>query len=824
MKRYEQQKRKQEEFSDPDDYLHSPSAIEARIPNLGHYAGIFLISASVLLFELALTRIFAVILWAHLAFMVVSTALFGFGLSGVFLALRPKTLVGSKQPNFAGLCALVSLAILGAYLVVINVPFRMWNFAEDPSNYLSLAAWYLALVVPFFFAGLLIAELLSNFPIRASRLYGVDLIGAAAGSLLLIPVIPVFGGEGTVVFASLLAVLAGLALSRRPQRILRGGLLILGAALLVVLPQADSVLPLKYYQNKRRFNTAAETGKILATRWSPLSKVDIAVHREDIYDIWIDGGTNESAILAWSGNMEKLTPLEWHSSAAIHSLRQGTDPEVMIIGPSGGKEVLFALSHGAAHVDAVELDPSIVHFVNQSPFKEYMGSLYQNDKVTLVNDEGRAFLRRQPSERYDIIQFVNNYTPVAIAAGALNLSETFLVTKEAFVDFWDRLRPGGVLALHRGATLRVALTAFEALREMGIEDPENYVMITAGEVPFFEGFFLKKGKWTKDEERQLHEFMKVRPRVGGKTFLWTPFDRGRDNLYSKILSATKEEQEQYYTSLGINLFPATDNQPFIEHFLQFGKRELAPEIPIEFKHRNDEKWRGIVPRGDFPYVAILVESAVLGLLFVGVPLLLRARHSVRTAGFLPLLGYFSTLGFGFIVIEICLMKRYVLFLGNPAYSITTILVAVLLGAGLGSVASEALFGHQKPKTALTKVIPGIAVLLLLETVLAPYVFSACLGLPFIGRVLVASLMLLPLGFLMGMPFPLGLRMISERYTDDTTRTQLTAWAWGMNGYFTVIGSASAVFIALFAGFKAALLCGIGVYLLGLLFARRAASA
>ena len=101
----------------------------------------------------------------------------------------------------------------------------------------------------------------------------------------------------------------------------------------------------------------------------------------------------------------------------------------------------------------------------------------------------------------------------------------------------------------------------------------------------------------------------------------------------------------------------------MENFLQFGKRELAPGTPIEFVHRNNEKWRGIIPRGDFPYFAILVESAVLGLLFVGLPLLLRARQSVRVPGFLGILAYFAALGFAFIVIEICLMKRYVLFLG-----------------------------------------------------------------------------------------------------------------------------------------------------------------
>lgn len=793
------------------------SMVQAK-PTLGTYLGIFLVAASVLLFQLALTRIFAVVLWAHLAFMVISTALFGFGLSGVFLALRPRPVLA--KPRFAQLCLLACISMIGVYLVITNVPFRMWAFAEDPMNFVYLGLWYLSLVVPFFFAGLLVAELLTTYSAQASRLYGVDLIGAAFGSFMLIPLITGFGGEGVAMWGALLMALAGVCLCVKGQTVIRGILVasILGFAYLI--PNAAEVLPLKYHQNKRRYNEAITNDKVLATRWSPLSKVDIATHRGGIYDIWIDGGTNESAIFAWNGDAENLEPLKWSSIGASYWMKQGELDNVMVIGPSGGKEVLFALSYGAKHVDAVELDPSIVALVNQSPFKEFMGGLYQHEKVTLHNDEGRAFLRRQPSNSYDVIQFVNNYTPVAIAAGALNLSETFLITKEAFIDFYDRLKPGGVLALHRGASVRVALTAIEALREIGVEDPASQLFITAGEVPFFEGFFLKKGKWAPEDEKKLHEYMKVRRRVGGKTFLWTPFHPERDNFYAKILSSTAEEQRAQYTSHGINLYPATDNQPFMEHFLQFGKRDLSMELPREFRHRNSQKWRGIIPRGDFPYVAILAESAVLALLFVALPLILRARGAVSTPGFGGFLTYFSALGFGFIAVEICLMKRYVLFLGNPVYSITTTLVALLLGAGLGSMVSER-FGKRNPRTTATWILLAVAGAILLETWISPIVFAWGLQFSFATRIAIATMLLVPLGFVMGMPFPFGLHLISLLNPDPADRTRVTAWAWGMNGYTTVIGSALSVFIALFLGFKAVLLTGVAVYLCGLIAIRSA---
>ena len=308
--------------------------------------------------------------------------------------------------------------------------------------------------------------------------------------------------------------------------------------------------------------------------------------------------------------------------------------------------------------------------------------------------------------------------------------------------------------------------------------------------------------------------MKYRKRVGRKTFLWTPFDPGRDNYYSKVLSSSEQQQKEYYYSLGLNLFPATDDRPFVEHYLQFGKVELDPKLPVEFTHRNGQKWRGVIPRGDFPYVAILVESAALSLLFIALPLLLFARPSVKRRGFLGVLSYFACLGFAFIAVEICLIKRYVLFLGNPAYSITTVLISLLMGAGLGSIAMGKL-AKKDSRKLMGFAIPILAAALLCEAFLSPLALNAVLGSTFYTRLAVAVALLLPLGFAMGTPFPLGLSFIREWQIGEEEKKKLVAWAWGMNGYATVVGSASAVFIALFWGFKMLLFSSIAIYLISL---------
>jgi hypothetical protein len=809
-------------------YAENISLEPRREPAPALFSGIFLLSAAVLLFELSLTRIFSVMLWSNLAFMVVSTALFGFGLSGVALALRPElpgaALADGTPRRSALFCLLMSLSTLVSYAVISTVPFKMWAFQSHPENYLYLAIWEVALLLPFFFAGLTIAGIMSSFPQRAGKLYGVDLLGAALGSLALIFVITAVGGVGTMFLAASLGAAAALCFSRPAQGRLKAASIISCLLLLVLSPFAEHLFPLQFHQRKRHFGEDTESEPILATRWSSLSRVDIAeettkngpLRGHDMRAVWIDGGTNESVMLKMEGqNIDELPPQNWTNIAAPYALKDGTSPNVLIIGSSGGREVLFALSHGAQHVDALEMDPSIVHFVNQPENAKYMGYVYQNKRVHLINDEGRAFLRRMPKGSYDIIQSVNNYTPVAMAAGALNLSETFLITTEAFHDYLAHLTPNGVVSLHRGAVIRVALTAMQALREEGIEHPENYIVLANGPYDANQCFFLKKSPWTREEVQKLHETLSSLRHFGGSVFLWTPFKEYRqDPYYTHIMSASAAGQEFYAHGLGLNLAPTTDDKPFIEHFTLFGPQKLVPGTPPEFKKREREKWMDIVPRGDFPYVAILAESAALAFLFVGVPLALWARGTAATKGFWGFIGFFAALGFGFIVVEICLMKRYVLFLGHPAYSITTILVALLCGAGVGSLLTETL-GRQHPRRVLVAAMIGVAAMLLGEMWISPHIFSHFLSLPLIGRLLITTAMLFPLGMCMGMPFTLGISLIHRQYADDVTRRKMIAWAWGINGYTTVIGSALTVFLALYFGFNYALLLAAAVYLAGL---------
>lgn len=784
--------------------------LPSETPRLSTYITLCVLSCAVVLLEIVLTRVFAFLLWAHLAFMVVGTALFGFALSGLYLALRKN----QSAISISRSCLSASGSIIAIYAVIRFIPFQPWDYTHA-SNFLYLGIWYASLVLPFFFAGLVVASILGSYPAQAAKLYGADLLSAAVGALAAVPLMPIFGGEGALIFCATLLAVAALtsAESKHRSRMALAGI---GATLLLtaIVP---SYLPLVLHHKKRFFNKAREEGKILATRWSSVSRVDIANSsnpnkKGNLRAIWIDGGTNHSGMINITTPIDQMEPMTKSSVGLAYSLKRGTSPRDIIIGSSGGHEVLYALTQGAGHVDAVELDPSIVKFVSRPDFAEFMGNVYQNPRVTLHNDEGRAFLRRQPLESYDVIQFVNNYTPVAIGSGALNLTESYLLTKEAMKDFYDHLKPNGVLALHRGATLRVASTALAMLEEEGVKDPGRSILILHGEWDMFEAFLLKKGEWTQEEIDKVSDYMKGHPRPSQRLFIWNPLDiAGSDPLYAKFITSSASERAQYYTSLGVNLFPTTDDRPFMEHYLQFGRHSLSKEVPSEFRVFNSQKLFGLIPRGDVPYVAILVESIGFALCLVLAPLLM-SRRSVKIPDVGAFSAYYGALGFGFMVVELCLMKRYVIYLGNPAYSITAVLVLLLLGAGAGSLALPKI-AAVTGKSRLWIVVGCVAAAIGVESALVPLLMQETLSLVLWQRFAVAAACLIPLGFALGIPFSAGMEVLNTSPRYEGIRRNLLAWAWGMNGLFTVIGSALTVFLALFYGFAATLSIATCAYIL-----------
>ena len=329
---------------------------------------------------------------------------------------------------------LFALSTLIVYRIILYVPGGTSAVLQQPEQIIRLLAHYALLAIPFYFSGYVVGSILSSFPQESGKLYGFDLIGASLGSLSVLWLVPAAGGSGAVVIGSLIAGLAALIFSYK-HKILFSFSLVFVAAGIFVLLQVEKFFPFpiqRIVESKYGGRHArAEIPEY--SSWSPVSRIDVypASGRNKI--MLLDGGSNVSFLVPFDG--KELQP-RYNFRVVPFAIDHRSS--ACIIGPGGGEDVLNALSYKVESIDAVEMDPLIVDLV-QGHYREFIGGIFNYPGVSTVNDEGRSYLRRS-GRQFDLIQQVHNISPMALASGALNLSESYLLTKEAFREYWDHLK------------------------------------------------------------------------------------------------------------------------------------------------------------------------------------------------------------------------------------------------------------------------------------------------------------------------------------------------------------------------------------------------
>lgn len=764
-----------------------------------YYFGIFLIAASTLLFEICLSKIFSIIHFHYFAFFIISTALFGYGLSGVLLSVSKwlKRIPSAKLLYAASF--LFGLTIVCSYRIVLSIPLRIVELLS-PLQILSLCVVYIVLMIPFLFSGLAIGVLLSSFGTRINKLYFLDLLGASIGCASLVLLIPELGGSGTILAASVMALSAALVFSFNWKQLIAP--LIVIATVVSVIPSAEIYFPSAGQSEKRYFKQSLENGEIIYTGWSPAARIDVAVGLGNHRVIWIDGGTNQSQMSKRSGKIKKRSfPKEVYRSVEIPFLLK-KNPEVMIIGPGGGPEVASALEYDAKFVTAVELDPVITKLV-QGKFSNYLGFLYSNPRVQLVNEEGRSFIRRS-NKKYDIIQQKNNSHPMAVASGALNLSETYLLTKEAFNEYLDHLTPDGFLAINRHGGIRLLNLGYEVLKDRGATDPQKQLLLVK-ENDLNQTFLIKNSEFNSKELAIIKRHCKN----SEETILFNPLEwTNSTNVFADLLR--KNSRAAILKDAPYNLAAPTDDWPFIEHFYRIRTlfdhdMELRQYDPFWGEASLSGFILGEHRYSDLSLYVILFQAILLSGVFIVWPLLRFKREGISTRGSGRLLLYYFCLGIGFILIEISFIQKYILFIGYPVYAVAVILFAVLIAAGLGSYFSSLI--KVRPLGKIQLAVIALILLAVFQVFVIPKLFSEFISVSFPARVLLAVVFILPAGFFMGIPFPTALSWTSQHHPE------FVPWAWGINGYATVIGSVLAVILALYFGFQAVLWISVGIYLI-----------
>lgn len=761
-------------------------------------SAIFCIAAATLLLEISLSRVFSVLFFHHFAFLIVSTALFGFGFSGVFLFFR-KPSEANLRHRLSLASLLFAASTLVVYKVILILPHGVREIMDQPVQVWRLVVNYALLIIPFFFSGYVIAALLSIFPERSGRLYCFDLIGASLGCIAVLYLVPVVGGSGAVVAAAILACIAALILApARGVLFFASVAAIAGTGLLLRSSEAWFRLPItqiiaeKYGARHFKGSVPEYSG------WSPVSRIDVYPAGAANKIMFLDGGSNVSFMIPFDGDVENLQPrINWRVVPYVIAPR----PSACIIGPGGGEDVLNALSYRSQSIDAVEMDPLIVDLV-LGIYSGLTGRIFHHPSVHTLNDEGRSYLRRS-GRQFDLIQEVHNVSPMAIASGALNLSESYLLTVEAFQEYWDHLKPDGMLAINRWGVVRAGSIASVVLESRGIADPENYVLVTSRKKSGADtSFYLKKGRITQQDLQRLKDSLdSMRLQID---YAPAPEYQKEENIYYRLLVPSL--RNQFLREADVVLYPPTDDRPFFDHFQRFGsfQKSRTEGLPKEL----DEAMK-FVNMGDYALLTLLAEGALFSFLFIVLPLF-RMRRQEGSISRWAVLTYFAALGFGFILIEISLIQKHILFLGQPVYSLSSVLFSILVSAGAGSFIFEKRFREGNERKWLLSILILLGMALFFEAVPAPKIFNFLLGASKPVRFLISWLMIAPLGLLLGIPFPLGIRILGRKNPDAIP------WGWGLNAYTTVIGSILSVIFAITLGFRMNFMIAYLTYAAGLL--------
>jgi hypothetical protein len=781
-------------------------------PTARHLAGVALVSCTLLMTELALTRIFSVVMYYHFAFLAISIALFGVSASGVSAYIFRRRF---ERRSTDALLAITALLYTACTIVALFFLVRLRvGLSYSPRNLVLMLTIYALAALPFFSGGLVVTLAIARLSSHLNAVYASDLIGAAAGCLVLIPLLDRLGAPGVVLTAAALSVAAA-ALFASPA--LRPRIAAIGVALIAVplAGQLSGIAGFDVVDTKGH-----QQDRILFSKWNSFSRIGVyeRTHGDwslsynyrgvlpDTRYMDIDSAAS-TPILGLKPDLSNAEYLRYELTALVYHLkgtpsRESRTPNpgftALVIGPGGGRDLASALVFGASHVDGVEINPIIANDVMRDRFKEFSGGIYTNPRVRIAVDDGRSFVRRTP-DRYDVIQASLVDTWAATAAGAYTLTENTLYTVEAFNDYLDHLSDTGVLSITRWVAdgLRLVSLAQAACEARGWSAADRLAIIRHERVATF---LLKKSPFTPGEIAQLRD---ITSRMGFK-ILYTPGDAPVEDEdvdgtttgdYARLIQTN--DRAQFYDAYRQDIRPTTDDRPFFFH-----TTKLEHQFNVAFGRTM------LFGNGLSALLTLLGISAALVLLFVIGPLALAGRGTDHPRGWFAWLVYFGALGAGFMLIEVSVLQRFVLLLGHPVYSLTVTLFSLLLGTGLGAAWSRRFDDRSLRRAGLVGVATVAAIAVVVILVATPVVSWA---IPFARstRMLIAVTLLVPLGVSLGVPMPTGLRLLNAR------APQMVAWAWGMNGAMSVLGATLAIFIAMNWGFQVTLLAASATYVLSL---------
>ena len=756
------------------------------------FAGIFLIALSGLVLEVSITRIFSAAIWYHFAFVAVSVALVGLGASGLVVQHRVKKLKGKWAEN---------LTIYSAWGIAIFVPITLFVMHALASQVIYLPLFMILFSVPFFLVGIIISAAFNAFASVAGRLYAADLIGASAGALLVVLFLVLTGGEGATLIVGLIAAISGTIFSRiakNTKKTVVSLMFVAFALSLIFLNHATQIFAIPTDPTAQKdlpiYLREHPGSKIVKTEWNSFSRIDVveggAGGEGLVAKVFIDGGAGTN-IISWDGKTESRQELSTWMQYLPFKMMQ--DPKVLVIGSGGGRDVVASLVSGSKDVTSVEINPIIYETVKS--YGDRAGNVYSHEYVRSYVDEGRSFITRS-SEKYDIVYVPFVDTWASVSSGGLSVSENFLYTLQGFQQYYDHLTDTGKIVTVRWLidAPRFISTYAKLLEQNGIPQDQldrHLIMVTSDSYtqdPSVTMVIFSKSPFTDEE---IRFFSQSFSQYGYKPIL-VPGQIMREP-YSALLNG-QINLDQFYNMFETKVYPVTDDNPY---FLSFEK-------PLP----------GVVE-------VLLYASVGIVAIFLLVPfawMKRRREEEVGTKrseiGIATMIPYFAALGMGFILIELALLQKLILLMGNPTMTFALLLFTLLISSGAGSLLSARIAKNNMKN--LVFIIGGIAGLGILYFLFLPPIIYSTIAEPIEAKAAVSIAILAPIGFLMGMPLPTGMRLLKVH------RPDYIPWMWAVNGAFSVLGAVLAIALGIMYGSSLAMILGILIYLvaLGISFASK----
>jgi len=787
------------------------------------YAAVGIASASAIGYQLILMRWLAVARWHHFAYLVISTALLGFGTSGTILTLFGRRWV----PRYTSVMqlSLIGLAVAapGSLMLAESLPIDTYQIMLRGSQAAWLIGYQLLLLIPFLSAAVSIGLPLMACPAQTSRLYAVNLVGSGLGAGAAIGLMYVVNTECLPWTVSAAALLAALLFVRgspwRRTAWLIGTATTGGLALSTTgFAPIDPYKPLAFYQQLVRQGQA----KAIARRYSPRGRIDVfesplahdtlfaspqAAPPPPQMTLLVDGGT--TAPIFRICRADEAAVMDETPLAAVY--RTFRPQRVLLMGEIGGANIWLARRFGATHITVVQPNPQIVELL-KGPLAEAAGHVLEGADIEVVVAELRGFLNRSV-DRFDLIQLTALESLVTGAPGILALNESYVPTVEGFSRCLDRLTPQGVVAVVRGIQepprdeIRLMATWVEALEQRGVAEPAQHLLqfrnylsactavsvapLSPERIGVLQETLTQMAMdpvWYPGMRDDQANRIDVRP--GPPASHLSYLDWGARQVLSP-------RRDAFYNSYAFHVRPATDNCPFFFDFFRW--RSLA-----EYRRSFGRHWLARIEWGYVVLVVALVWSILVSGLLIIVPLFRGVAAPVAQSPGRPATClYFASLGMGYLLLEMAMIQQFTLILAEPVFAVAVVVTAFLVFSGVGSFLAGRGLRDSKPsiRPVIFVILAGAAAY---GGLLRPSLQSV-LGWSFPARVFICLLVAGALAVPMGMPFPRGLIRLRSGASD------LIPWAWASNGFASVIASVLAVVAAMSWGFGAIVWLSIAAY-------------